>query len=146
MQWLEVCFLQSCGFLKFAQRGCPLTLTSILSTFYSLPLLMESFSLLQAMLIFIYSDALPDFHDLTGSVLMSSTTNIVQHLLAAADRYGLERLKLLCEAKLCEQVTADTVASTMALAEQYQCSHLKSVCLKFAAAPENLRGEYSLQH
>ncbi|KAJ6832688.1 BTB/POZ and MATH domain-containing protein 3-like isoform X1 [Iris pallida] len=92
----------------------------------------------KAMLFYIYSDVLPDVHELTGSVSMATSTNMVQHLLAAADRYGLERLKLLCEAKLCEEVTADTVASTMALAEQHQCAHLKSVCLKFTAARENL--------
>lgn len=92
----------------------------------------------KAMLLFMYSDVLPDFHELTDSVSTSMTTNFVQHLLAAADRYGLERLKVLCEAKLCEQVTTDTVASTMALAEQYHCPQLKSVCLKYVAAPENL--------
>ncbi|ONK67712.1 uncharacterized protein A4U43_C05F2940 [Asparagus officinalis] len=92
----------------------------------------------KAMLLFMYSDVFPDFHEMTESVSMSTATNLVQHLLAAADQYGLERLKLLCEAKLCKQVTSDTVVSTIALAEQYHCSHLKSVCLKFAAAPENL--------
>jgi len=93
------------------------------------------------MLLFMYSDELPNFDELTGSVSESLTTNLVQHLLAAADRYGLERLKLLCEEKLCKQITADTVASTMALAEHYHCPHLKSACLKFTAVPENLRGE-----
>ncbi|XP_010923233.1 BTB/POZ and MATH domain-containing protein 3 [Elaeis guineensis] len=92
----------------------------------------------KAMLLFIYSDELPDVHDLTGSVSMCTSTIMVQHLLAAADRYGLERLKLLCEAKLCEEVTADTVATTLALAEQHQCAQLKAVCLKFTAARENL--------
>lgn len=90
-----------------------------------------------------YSDELPDVVELSGSISMCST-NMVQHLLAAADRYGLERLKLLCEAKLCEKINADTVASTMALAEQHHCAHLKSVCLKFTAARENLEGLYSL--
>ncbi|PKU86806.1 BTB/POZ and MATH domain-containing protein 3 [Dendrobium catenatum] len=91
----------------------------------------------KAMLIFMYSDELPDVVELSGSISMCST-NMVQHLLAAADRYGLERLKLICEAKLCEKINADTVASTMALAEQHHCAHLKSVCLKFTAARENL--------
>ncbi|XP_020101685.1 BTB/POZ and MATH domain-containing protein 3 isoform X2 [Ananas comosus] len=92
----------------------------------------------KAMLYFIYSDELPSLHELAGSVSMCTSTIIVQHLLAAADRYGLERLRLLCEAKLCEEVTADTVATTLALAEQHQCAQLKSVCLKFTAARENL--------
>lgn len=66
---------------------------------------------------------------------------MTQHLLAAADRYAVERLKLLCEAKLCEDVTINTVATTLALAEQHHCFQLKSVCLKFVASPENLRGQ-----
>ncbi|KAJ6826716.1 BTB/POZ and MATH domain-containing protein 3-like isoform X1 [Iris pallida] len=92
----------------------------------------------KVMLLFIYSDVPPDVRELTESVSMATSTNMVQHLLAAADRYGLERLKLLCEAKLCDEVTADTVASTMALAEQHHCAHLMTVCLKFTAARENL--------
>eukprot|EP00262_Sarcandra_glabra_P018402 TRINITY_DN658_c0_g1_i2.p1 TRINITY_DN658_c0_g1~~TRINITY_DN658_c0_g1_i2.p1 ORF type:complete len:417 (+),score=46.58 TRINITY_DN658_c0_g1_i2:212-1462(+) len=92
----------------------------------------------KAMLLFMYSDVLPDLRELTGSISLCTSTSMVQHLLAAADRYGLDRLKLLCEAKLCEEITADTVATTLALAEQHHCSQLKSVCLKYAAAPGNL--------
>ncbi|WOK96960.1 BTB/POZ and MATH domain-containing protein 3 isoform X1 [Canna indica] len=92
----------------------------------------------KAMLIFIYSDELPDVHELMGSLSMCTSTIMIQHLLAAADRYGLERLRLLCEAKLCEGITADTVATTLALAEQHQCIQLKNVCLKFIAVRENL--------
>ncbi|CAL9773209.1 unnamed protein product [Musa acuminata subsp. burmannicoides] len=92
----------------------------------------------KAMLIFIYSDELPDVHELTGSISMCTSTIMIQHLLAAADRYGLDRLRLLCEAKLCEGITADTVATTLALAEQHQCVQLKNVCLKFIAVRENL--------
>ncbi|KAL5991753.1 hypothetical protein ACLOJK_012664 [Asimina triloba] len=96
--------------------------------------------MLKAMLYFIYSDDLPDIHEFMGSISMCTSTNMIQHLLAAADRYDLDRLKLLCEAKLCEEVNADTVATTLALAEQHHCSQLKSVCLKFAASPGNLGG------
>ncbi|XP_058109499.1 BTB/POZ and MATH domain-containing protein 3 isoform X1 [Magnolia sinica] len=92
----------------------------------------------KAMLQFMYSDDLPDVQELIRSISMCTPTVMVQHLLAAADRYGLDRLKLLCEAKLCEEVGADTVATTLALAEQHHCFQLKSVCLKFAASPGNL--------
>ncbi|XP_042475061.1 BTB/POZ and MATH domain-containing protein 3-like [Macadamia integrifolia] len=95
-------------------------------------------SIFKAMLLFMYSDELPDVRELSGSISMCSSTIMVQHLLAAADRFGLERLKLSCEAKLCEEVTVDTVATTLALAEQHQCSQLKTICLKFAAG--NLGG------
>ncbi|KAL3521134.1 hypothetical protein ACH5RR_019283 [Cinchona calisaya] len=90
-------------------------------------------SIFKVMLQFIYSDNLPDLHEITGSTSMSTSTIMLQHLLAAADRYGLERLKQLCEARLCEVVGADTVATTLSLADQHHCSQLKAICLKFAA-------------
>ncbi|XP_052205483.1 BTB/POZ and MATH domain-containing protein 3 isoform X1 [Diospyros lotus] len=91
-------------------------------------------SIFKAMLLFIYSDKLPDAHEIVGSTSLSTSTIMVQHLLAAADRFGLDRLKHLCEAKLCEEVCVDTVATTLSLAEQHQCPQLKAICLKFAAA------------
>lgn len=87
-----------------------------------------------------YWDDLPDFEEITGLNSKGASTLMSQHLLAAADRYGLERLRLLCEASLCEDVAINTVATTLALAEQHHCFQLKSVCLKFVALPENLRG------
>lgn len=75
-----------------------------------------------------------------------ASTLMSQHLLAAADRYALDRLKLLCEAKLCEDVAINTVATTLALAEQHHCFQLKAVCLKVIALPENLRGIFSPEY
>ncbi|KHG23447.1 BTB/POZ and MATH domain-containing 3 -like protein [Gossypium arboreum] len=95
-------------------------------------------SVFKAMLLFIYSDKFPDIQEITGSGSTCMSTNMVQHLLAAADLYNLDRLKVLCEAKLCEKLNAETVATTLALAEQHHCSQLKAVCLKFAATPANL--------
>jgi speckle-type POZ protein len=88
-----------------------------------------------------YWDALPDIEELVGLNSKWVSTLMAQHLLAAADRYALERLRLLCEARLCEDVAINTVATTLALAEQHQCIQLKSVCLKFIALPENLKGK-----
>lgn len=104
---------------------------------------MLSFLFFQAMLLFIYTDKLPDVQEITGSTSMCMSTNMVQHLLAAADLYNLDRLKVLCEAKLCEELNADTVATTLALAEQHHCAQLKAICLKFAATPANLGGACS---
>jgi speckle-type POZ protein len=94
------------------------------------------------MLLFIYTDKLPDVHEITGSTSMCTSTNMVQHLLAVSDLYNLDRLKLLCESKLCEELSAETVATTLALAEQHQCTQLKAICLKFAANPANLGGAF----
>jgi speckle-type POZ protein len=95
---------------------------------------------MQAMVNFIYSDELPGIHELAGSFSMWTSTAVIQHLLAAADRYGLDRLRILCEAKLCDDLTSETVATTLALAEQHHCAQLKSACLKFTAVRQNLGG------
>ena len=99
------------------------------------------FGYLQALIHFIYWDVLPDMEEPFGLNSQWAATLMAQHLLAAADRYALERLRLLCEARLCEDVAINTVATTLALAEQHQCIQLKSVCLKFIALPENLKGK-----
>ncbi|KAI8003167.1 BTB/POZ and MATH domain-containing protein 2 [Camellia lanceoleosa] len=54
----------------------------------------------KALLHFIYWDSLPDMQQLAGLNSKWASTLVAQHLLAAADRYGLDRLRLLCEAKL----------------------------------------------
>ncbi|KAI6674713.1 hypothetical protein NL676_002619 [Syzygium grande] len=96
-------------------------------------------SVFKALLHFIYFDSLPDLQELTGLDSKWASTLMSQHLLAAADRYGLDRLRLLCEANLCQDVAINTVATTLALAEQHHCFQLKAVCLRFVAMPENLR-------
>ncbi|XP_051177665.1 BTB/POZ and MATH domain-containing protein 2 isoform X1 [Lolium perenne] len=55
----------------------------------------------------------------------------LQDLFVAADRYELQRLKLLCEGHLAEGLCVSSVASTLALAEQHYCHGLKEACLKF---------------
>ncbi|XP_020083324.1 BTB/POZ and MATH domain-containing protein 1-like isoform X3 [Ananas comosus] len=88
----------------------------------------------RALLHFIYRDSLPE----DGEEPKKASTAMAQHLLAAADRYGLERLKLICEDRLCNSIDADTAATSLALAEQHGCLRLKKVCLEFAVVPENL--------
>uniref|UniRef100_A0ACD5ZDD2 Uncharacterized protein n=1 Tax=Avena sativa TaxID=4498 RepID=A0ACD5ZDD2_AVESA len=80
----------------------------------------------KAMLHFIYTDTVPELdHQL------EEVATLAQHLLVAADRYGLDRLKLICESKLSDGITVDTAATTLALAEQHNCSQLKAKCAKF---------------
>ncbi|KAJ1272869.1 hypothetical protein BS78_06G235700 [Paspalum vaginatum] len=82
----------------------------------------------EALLHFVYTDALPDGCDDAGkNVLM-------QHLLVAADRYGLHRLRHMCEDRMCRSVDAETVATTLALADQHHCVQLKNACLSFLAS------------
>ncbi|KAI3965622.1 hypothetical protein MKX01_010579 [Papaver californicum] len=119
--------------IQYSCKNSQLCFSSSMGYIYQCGYLM-----LQAMLLFLYSEELPEAHELFDSDPHCTSTVVVQHLLAAADRFDLARLKLICEAKLCEEIAANTVAITLALAEQHHCLQLKSVCLNFAARPENL--------
>lgn len=88
-----------------------------------------------------YWGELRDMQKLTGLDTKWASTLMSQHLPATADRYGLERPRLLWEANLCQDVAINIVATTLGLAEQHHCFRLKAVCLKFVAMPENLRGQ-----
>ncbi|RCV39104.1 hypothetical protein SETIT_8G196800v2 [Setaria italica] len=74
----------------------------------------------KAMLHYIYTDSLPEMEK-------------------DADRYGLDRLKLICEDKLCNYISTGTAATTLALAEQHGCKGLKEACFKFLRSPGNLK-------
>ncbi|CAD7696911.1 unnamed protein product [Ostreobium quekettii] len=82
----------------------------------------------KALLFFMYTDSLPD--ELEDGQMDAA---IAQHLLEAADRYQLVRLRRICERRLCQTVDVDTVATTLTLAEQNHAEELKRVCLDFVA-------------
>ncbi|KAF7109273.1 hypothetical protein CFC21_109565 [Triticum aestivum] len=86
----------------------------------------------KALLHFIYTDSLPVMDEGDGAAT-------AQHLLVAADRYSMERLKLICEGKLCDHICKSTAATTLALAEQHGCGSLKKACFKFLTSPGNLK-------
>ncbi|CAL5078623.1 unnamed protein product [Urochloa decumbens] len=75
----------------------------------------------------IYTDSLPPLDYLNAD----DRTDMIRHLLVAADRYGMERLSLMCQSILCENLSVQTVATTFALADQHQCDMLKDACLEF---------------
>ena len=88
----------------------------------------------KAMLLFIYTDEFPaegGFED--------SPVEKLHDLLAAADRYALDRLKLLCARKLWDSVSVDTVAATLSCAEKYSCPELKTKCVGFLVDEKNFR-------
>lgn len=67
---------------------------------------------LKVLLHFAYSDALPvDLDD-------NMDCSFAQHLLEAADRFELNRLRKICEKRLCSTIDVETVATTLTLAEQ----------------------------
>lgn len=53
------------------------------------------------------------------------TTAMAQHLLLAADRYQLIRLRTMCERRLCDSVDVDSVATTLMLADKSNASKLR---------------------
>ncbi|PKI73310.1 hypothetical protein CRG98_006248 [Punica granatum] len=96
----------------------------------------------KALLHFIYRDDLSGDVVSIGSSSSTCTSSIADtltaKLLAAADKYGLERMRLMCESRLCKEISINSVARILALADCCHAKELKAVCLKFAA--ENLAG------
>ncbi|KAL1074059.1 hypothetical protein V6Z11_D11G264200 [Gossypium hirsutum] len=93
----------------------------------------------KALLHFIYRDSLIDDEEFVGtssSSMPSVSDALAAKLLAAADKYDLPRLRLMCESVLCKDISVNSVANILALADRHYAMDLKSVCLKFAA--ENL--------
>ncbi|KAM3278802.1 hypothetical protein ACQJBY_046219 [Aegilops geniculata] len=82
----------------------------------------------KSLLHFIYTDSVPMVLDVVTA----------GHLLVAADRYDIGRLKLICEEKLCNHIDSSMVATTLVLSEQHGFHRLKEVCLQFLASPSNL--------
>ncbi|GJN16387.1 hypothetical protein PR202_gb03370 [Eleusine coracana subsp. coracana] len=87
-----------------------------------------------ALLVYIYCDRLPRDKECCGAPV---TTELLRDLLAAADRYRLHRLKLMCAKKLWEDVSVETVSKTLWYAHQYNCRELKNACMNFIAVAGN---------
>ncbi|CAO2201075.1 unnamed protein product [Urochloa humidicola] len=100
----------------------------------------------RALLRYIYTDALP-------AVITSSGDNQdeedndddgeddgirVWELLTAADRYDVQRLKLICERILCQRLHVVNVADTLALADQHHCHTLKDGCIEFMTTSQRM--------
>ena len=86
----------------------------------------------RVLLQFIYTDSLPDMKDLVEDV----NCEMIRHLLVAADRYALDRLKLICQSILAENLNVMTVATTLALAYQHNCNMLQDVCLEYITSSD----------
>ncbi|KAL6659080.1 hypothetical protein ACP70R_003120 [Stipagrostis hirtigluma subsp. patula] len=84
----------------------------------------------KALLHFIYTDSLPSFDDLESD----DRSEMTRHLLEAADRYGMDRLKMMCQSILCEDLNVKNVATTLALADQHSCNILMDACVEFISS------------
>ncbi|XP_049997577.1 speckle-type POZ protein-like [Alexandromys fortis] len=76
----------------------------------------------KAMMDFIYTGKEPVLHRIAGSVL------------AAADKYGLERLKVMCESAVCRDLSVKNAAYALCLADRHSTGHLKTQVLNFITA------------
>ena len=85
-----------------------------------------------ALLEFIYTDSFPSMDDL--DLDRDDYEEMVKHLLVAADRYAMERMKLICEGILCKNIRVQTVVTMSALADQHRCNKLKDACVEFLAS------------
>ncbi|KAF7012094.1 hypothetical protein CFC21_026328 [Triticum aestivum] len=77
----------------------------------------------RALLHFVYTDSLP--------AAMDGNKEMMRHLLVAADRYAMGRMKLMCEIILCKSLDPKSVVATLALADQHGCSKLKKACIEY---------------
>ncbi|KAE8794558.1 TD and POZ domain-containing protein 4 [Hordeum vulgare] len=87
-----------------------------------------------ALLYYIYMDSLPAA---MSNVDGDRKRELVMDLLAAADRYGIQRLKLICETALSKTLEANTVVTTLTSAEKHHCQRLRQACLQFIASSVN---------
>ncbi|XP_046917093.1 BTB/POZ and MATH domain-containing protein rdx isoform X1 [Dermatophagoides farinae] len=74
---------------------------------------------LREMLRFIYTGKAPALDKLDAD------------LLAAADKYDLERLKVMCEESLCSNLSVETAADVLVLADMHSASQLKANAIEF---------------
>nr|CAB3469813.1 unnamed protein product [Digitaria exilis] len=83
----------------------------------------------RALLHFIYTDTMPavDMGEFDGD----DGKEMTRHLL---------RLKVMCEAILCESIDVDNVATLLALADQHHCKALGNACAVLIAASSNRMG------
>nr|CAD2181330.1 unnamed protein product [Meloidogyne enterolobii]CAD2198768.1 unnamed protein product [Meloidogyne enterolobii] len=65
----------------------------------------------------------------TGSA--PNLERMADELLAAADKYQLERLKVMCEQSLCLSLTNETACETLILADLHSAEHLKTQSTEF---------------
>ncbi|KAM0852699.1 hypothetical protein ACQ4PT_051585 [Festuca glaucescens] len=98
----------------------------------------------RALLHFIYTDTMPPQHEQmnrrpeTGKQDQEAMS-MARRLLDAADRYGVERLKMICEEKVCAGVGEGNVAADLVLVEWRGYNKLKATCMEFLVAdPANI--------
>uniref|UniRef100_A0A0E0EY53 BTB domain-containing protein n=1 Tax=Oryza meridionalis TaxID=40149 RepID=A0A0E0EY53_9ORYZ len=107
----------------------------------------------RGLLSFVYTDELPEREDHGEEMETSSDDDDdgaqsdqkhkqltwLQQLIVAADRYDLQRLKLLCEEEMYDHIGERTVEAMLILADHHHCRVLKDACLGFLGSHGNLQ-------
>ncbi|CAJ1402905.1 unnamed protein product [Effrenium voratum] len=94
-------------------------------------------STFRALLRFLYSDDLTLMEELAkqakeGPAAGGKTyTTFLQKLLALSHLYQVNRLRIWCEQKLCDSVTANDAFSVLSQAHLYEAKQLEHACLSF---------------
>uniref|UniRef100_A0A0D9X5L3 BTB domain-containing protein n=1 Tax=Leersia perrieri TaxID=77586 RepID=A0A0D9X5L3_9ORYZ len=86
------------------------------------------------MLHYIYSDSLPSIDDLNEV----EGYNMAMRLLVAANKYAMERMKLMCESILCKRIDAKRVLFILTSAYRCRCGKLKDSCFEFINSLDRL--------
>ncbi|CAL5007370.1 unnamed protein product [Urochloa decumbens] len=93
----------------------------------------------RALLRYIYTDASPAAITSNGDNRDEGDDDTrVWELLTAADRYDVQRLKLICERVLSRRLDVENVADTLALADQHHCDTLKDACIEFMTTSQRM--------
>ncbi|XP_032752884.1 TD and POZ domain-containing protein 2-like [Rattus rattus] len=79
---------------------------------------------------------LPVFKEMMGFIYTGKAPNLHNHsmatgLLAAADMYDLQDLKVMCEDALCRNLCVENAVSTLILADFHSTEHLKTKAMDF---------------
>ncbi|CAM0902621.1 unnamed protein product [Alopecurus aequalis] len=85
----------------------------------------------ELLLHFIYTDSLPDNGE-------GCSTAVTPHLLLAADRYGMDKLKQVCDMRLRASLDVETVGTTLLLAVQHQCPLLREACVMYMSSSQKV--------
>ncbi|KAL6888820.1 hypothetical protein ACP4OV_009846 [Aristida adscensionis] len=94
----------------------------------------------RALLHFVYADALPATVDDDGGAGGVAAMRVTGEMLAAAGRYGVERMRALCERALRVAVAdAATAAAALVIADRHCCAELRAFCVEYLASPEVLK-------
>ncbi|KAK1677344.1 hypothetical protein QYE76_038192 [Lolium multiflorum] len=83
-------------------------------------------AIFEMLLHYVYTESLPKCQD-KGRYDVA----VMQHLMVAAVKYKMDKLKLMCEEELCHKIDMDSIKTMFAMANEHNCKQLKAACDSF---------------